>query len=119
MINFLSTLECILSAFHDFDDGLLDFWSVDAAMVHDDAIIFMATGNDLVGIAQNREIGIVCGEDELCLGFHLPNQFNDVFVDGLVVKIILGLVYEHQVIFPLGQNEQDQGGCALPQGVIF
>lgn len=52
----------------------------------------------MLSIAENRKICVVSSEYELHLGLELANELDDVFVDGLTVQIVLGLVDQNQVV---------------------
>jgi len=71
-------------------------------------VICKGAGVNQFCITQNRDIGIMRGEKELNIWFHLPDQLNYIFIDGLVIQIILWLIDDNNIIFFLADNKQNQ-----------
>ena len=65
LVNLLSSLEGFASAFHDTDDCHLQRRSIDTANRWLDRILCVKTSDDLLGIAQHRDIRVMRTEKAL------------------------------------------------------
>lgn len=99
--------------FQEFFDHHAHFGVVDGAesIVDDSAAdaVCAVLGNecdDLVRVTENRDVGVVAGEDELPPSFGVAEAWYDVFVDEAVVKIVLRLVDDQGRVTAVQEKEQ-------------
>jgi hypothetical protein len=65
LINLLSASERVFATFHHSDYALLNHFRVDAAMIERKGLPFFTTYDSLFRIAEDRDVGIVGGENKL------------------------------------------------------
>src|SRR5216683_2787989 len=99
LIDRLSALEGLDAAFHDADDLALARLGVDTARMHGNLPILGVARGDRFRVAEHRKIRVVSREDKLVLCLDPAQKLDDLFVNGLAVEIIFGLIDEQQVIF--------------------
>src|ERR1035438_2690085 len=107
-----------MTAHHDRHDGLLNTGFVNATNLDVGTSGGKRARTHLLRIAENREIGVVGCKDELDALLKSPYQLNDVLKDRLVVQVVFRLVYDDNVVIPLAQNKENQGGRPLAKRVL-
>ena len=95
-------LKSLRAAFHDLDDVLLIVSGVDAAGSKMQFVLEVPAAEDLLAIAQDRNIGVVGGKNELRFVLALQQGFHYLLVDGLAIQIVLRLVNDDEVIVAHG-----------------
>src|SRR6266567_8636465 len=118
MIYLLAPGEGLLSAFHYGHNRFLNLRLVNASYPHVRVATRERTCAHLLGIAQDREVGVLRRENKLDVSFQHPDELDHVLEDGLVVQIVFRLIDEDHVIVPLTQNEQNERRSPLPQRVV-
>ena len=85
-INVVTFLEGLWATFHNVDNCVLRFCHVEATEVLTVmSFRFLVTGNNLLRIAEDRDVWIVCRNDELDTVFIFDKGFNDVAVYRFVI----------------------------------
>ncbi len=71
-------------------------------------IVGIRAGNNLLGITEYREVGVMGSEYELRLGLNIADELDHILVNSLVIQVIFRLVDDKNIVFLLAQDEQDQ-----------
>ena len=59
----------------------------------------------MLRIPKYWEVGVMCGEDKLRFGLEPADEFDHIFVNGLIVQVVFRLIDDDEVVFLLAQDE--------------
>ena len=79
---------------------------------------FLAADNRLLGIAENRYIRIVRGENELREFLAIQKLMDEMAVERLVIEIVLRLIDENDRVAAEMHEDVEDHGSPLAEGVI-
>ena len=119
MIFRIAIVESRPSAFEHIQDMLVDDWILDGAARVGNTIAILAIDrgmNNLFGVANDRNVGIMGYHDDLPPVLHRADHWNEQMVDGLVVEIFFGLINNDRLIILIDQQiEHKKERPALPR----
>ena len=109
-------VECRLGSFKDVESELRNVEFSDASTVYGEASIVHLAVHDLVGIADDGEVGVVSDDDRLSASCGFMNRWHELGCDGLVVQVLFGLVQQQRSGSPVHDKVEQREHKATLSG---